>query len=167
MEWNLCGSAPTRTSSTTGKIKRTDQVNVHIWIPTRHSSSSPDCALGFPLSFSAFPFRFPFSDLGPIRVTEVDITRKRPPASGVKSTALQMKKLTKDTREGLELQMTQSGKLDKTEWTGSNAEFDVDVLPVVVGKRHVIVKETLLQAILPFPPSLSTQFSHPPPGSVT
>ncbi|THU95096.1 hypothetical protein K435DRAFT_779144 [Dendrothele bispora CBS 962.96] len=47
------------------------------------------------MSFSPFSSRFPFLDLGPTRVSEVDATKKRPPTSGVKSVALRMKSSAK------------------------------------------------------------------------
>ncbi|THU88553.1 hypothetical protein K435DRAFT_803424 [Dendrothele bispora CBS 962.96] len=127
----LCGSAPART---TGKIKCMDQLNVPVWIPIEHSGL--DCALRFFLSFllSVSP---PFLGMGSTRVSEVDTTKKRTPTSGVKSSALGVKASTKDKEEGLELQTTQSGKLDKIEWMGSRFDVDADVLPVVVDKRRL------------------------------
>ncbi|THU97015.1 hypothetical protein K435DRAFT_778255, partial [Dendrothele bispora CBS 962.96] len=61
-----------------------------VWI-----HSSLDCALGFSLSFSPFPFRFLFLELGPTLVSEADVTKKRPQTSGVKSVALRMKSSAK------------------------------------------------------------------------
>ncbi|THU88704.1 hypothetical protein K435DRAFT_781941, partial [Dendrothele bispora CBS 962.96] len=53
-------------------------------------------------SFSPYSSRFPFLELGPTRVSEVDTMKKRPLTSGVKSTALRMKASMKDMRKSLE-----------------------------------------------------------------